>query len=72
MHINGNSPSPSDFPGSESGIRVSMAPRPYAVTETKITTLGSLGFSATFSDDCNSLINDGYTKTCTVTNKARL
>ena len=35
MHVNGNNPSPFDFPGSESGSSVSIALGPYAVTETK-------------------------------------
>lgn len=32
MHVNGNNPSPTDFPGSASGVTVYLAPRPYAVT----------------------------------------
>jgi hypothetical protein len=35
IHVNGNNPSPFDFPGSESGTSVSIGSRPYAVTETK-------------------------------------
>jgi len=66
IHVNGNNPSPFDFSGSESGTSVSIAPGPYAVTETKPTTNF---FSAIFSKDCNGEINDGDTKTCMVTNK---
>jgi hypothetical protein len=69
MHVNGNNPSPFNFPGSESGTSVSIAPGQYAVTETKPTSASSLGFTATFSKDCNGEINDGDTKTCIVTNK---
>ena len=69
MHVNGNNPSPFDFPGSESGSSVSIAPGPYAVTETKPMHFNGHSFSATFSKDCNEEITDGDTKTCIVTNK---
>jgi len=69
MHVNGNNPSPFDFPGSESGTSVSIAPGSYAVSETKPTLSSSQGFKATFSKDCTGEINDGDTKTCIVTNK---
>jgi hypothetical protein len=72
MHINGNNPSPFDFPGSESGTSISIGSGQYAVTETKATTNSPLQFSATFSQDCNGIINDRETKTCIVTNKAHL
>jgi hypothetical protein len=74
MHVNGNNPSPFDFPGSESGTSVSIGPGPYAVTETKATIANNnpLQFSAAFAQDCNGIINDGETKTCIVTNKAHL
>jgi hypothetical protein len=69
MHVNGNNPSPFDFPGSESATSVSIAPGPYAVTKTKPTLSCSQGFKAIFSKDCIGEINDGVTKTCIVTNK---
>jgi hypothetical protein len=71
MHVNGNNPSPFEFPGSESGTTISIAPGPYAVTETKpdLALSQGQGFKATFSKDCTGEINDEDTKTCIVTNK---
>ena len=70
IHVNGNNPSPFDFPGSESGISVLIGPEPYAVTETKppIPSLVSLLFSANYSKDCTGLLKGGENKTCTITN----
>jgi hypothetical protein len=72
IHVNGNNPSPYDFPGSESGTNVAIADGPYAVTETKpIEGTASHGFFASYSDDCEGTINNGETKTCIVTNTFR-
>lgn len=69
MHTNGNNTSPTDFPGYESGVDVQLAAGPYGVTETKpITTNTGHQYTASFSPDCVGSINDGETKTCTVTN----
>jgi hypothetical protein len=69
LHVDGNNPSPADFPGSESGIDVSLAPGPYAVTETKPTIPSSIGhqYNSDYSSDCTGTISAGQTKTCTVT-----
>lgn len=70
MQVNGNNTSPTDFPGSESGVDVQLAAGPYGVIETKPITTGTVHqYSVTYSSDCVGTINDGQTKTCTVTNK---
>jgi hypothetical protein len=69
MHVNGNNTSPTDFPGSESGVDVQLAAGPYGVTETNpISTDTSHIYNANYSSDCVGTINDGETKICTVTN----
>ena len=48
IHVNGNNPSPFDYPGSESVTSVSITPDPYAVTETKPILNSNLGFKQLF------------------------
>lgn len=47
MHINGDNAAPSEFPGSESGVTVFLAPGPYSVYETNpgVSRLSCLIFS---------------------------
>jgi hypothetical protein len=76
LHINGNNPSPTDFPGLESGTNIALGAGQYAVTETKpveprMLTGSSQHYIATYSSDCTGTINDGQTKTCTVTNSSQ-
>jgi hypothetical protein len=69
MHVNGNNPSPTDFPGSESGTNVAIGQGPYAVTESNpVQNNPGFGYFASYSSDCVGTINDGETKTCIVTN----
>jgi hypothetical protein len=74
IHVNGNNPSPFDFPGSESGTSVSIGPGPYAVTETKpsVPSLVPMLFSANYSKDCTKVLKNGENKTCTITNTIHL
>ena len=74
IHVNGNNPSPFDFPGSESGTSVSIGQGPYAVTETKpsVPSLLPLLFSANYSKDCNGVLETEENKTCTITNTIHL
>jgi hypothetical protein len=56
------------FPGYESGVEVQLAAGPYGVTETKpISTNTGHQNNVGFYPDCVGSINDGETKTCTVT-----
>lgn len=69
MHTNGNNTSPTDLAGYESGVDVQLSAGPYGVTETKPITINTEHqYTASFSPDCVDSINDGETKTCTVTN----
>jgi hypothetical protein len=74
IHVNGNNPSPFDFPGSESGTSASIGPGPYAVTETKpsVPSLVPMLFSANYSKDCTKVLKNGENKTCTITNTIHL
>jgi len=63
MFVNGNSPSPSTFPGSEVGTDVTIYPGWYNVDE-----YYNLPYIKYFSGDCSTYINSGETKTCTITN----
>jgi hypothetical protein len=66
LHVDGNDPAPANFPGSGSGTTVLIAPGPYVVFETKPTP--SPQYNVGYSSDCVGVINEGETKTCTVTN----
>jgi len=67
LAVIGNNPSPStSFRGSEAGVHVNIDSGNYSVIET-----GSVvGYLPTYSPECNGNINQGETKTCTVTNTA--
>ena len=63
MNVTGNNPSQASFPGSDSGVTITLEAGPYSVSET-----GPAGYAATFSADCVGAIAAGENKTCTVTN----
>ena len=63
MNVTGNNPSQASFPGSDSGVAITLEPGAYSVSET-----GPAGYAATFSADCLGTIAAGENKTCTVTN----
>ncbi len=67
MKVTGGNPSPSSFPGSTSGTTVRLDPGTYGVTETQ-PSFEWIGYRATFSADCSGQIQEGQSKTCTVTN----
>jgi hypothetical protein len=71
MHVNGNNPSPTDFPGSTAGVTVFLAPGPYAVTEdySNHPPDPDVGlYTQSFSQDCVGTISAGESKECIVTN----
>jgi hypothetical protein len=71
IHVNGNNPSPTDFPGSADGVTVFLAPGPYAVTEefSNHSPISNYGpYFHSFSQDCVGSIGDGESKECIVTN----
>ena len=57
-------PSPSSFPGSSSGTKVTLGQGSYQVTETGIAD----DYTPSYSSACSGSISAGQTKTCTVTN----
>ncbi len=63
MSVSGNNPTPASFQGAEEGRTVSIGPGFYEVRES-----GLVGYTSSFSADCSGKINNGETKTCTVTN----
>ncbi len=63
MHITGASPSLNDFPGSESGTKITLDPSTYSVDES-----GPSGYAVTFSLWCFGSIELGEQKTCTIMN----
>ena len=56
LHVDGNNPSPANFPGLVSGTTVMIAPGPYAVFETKPTK--SVQYNVGYSSDCVGVINE--------------
>jgi hypothetical protein len=63
INVDGNNPTPSSFPGSETGTDVKIGPGWYNVYE-----YGFSGYKASYSPECNDQINLGENKTCTITN----
>ena len=63
LEVSGPSPSPSSFPGSETGTTVQLEAGPYAVTE-----VPADGYAATYSAGCAGTAEPGATPTCTITN----
>ena len=65
MRVNGNNPSFTDFPGSASGVKVSLGAGSYAIIESKPE---SSNYSSNYSEDCTGIIRNDETKTCVVSN----
>ena len=63
MYVWGDYPSPSSFPGSETGTSVTLYEGYYSVGE-----YGRSDYSQSNSADCSGYIRGGETKICTVTN----
>ncbi len=63
MNVTGTNVSDSSFPGSETGVTVTLTAGAYSVDEIAIA-----GYAKTLSADCSGTIAAGETKTCTVTN----
>ncbi len=63
MFVYGNNPSPSSFPGSETGTDVKIGGGFYNVDESF-----NPQYSRFFSGDCYGYIYSGETRTCTITN----
>ncbi len=63
IFVSGDSPSPSNFSGSENGTNVTMNEGWYSVWEN-----GNPNYNQTSSIDCSGNISAGETKTCTITN----
>ncbi len=63
MYVNGNSPSPSAFQGSETGTNVTIYEGYYNVWEDY-----RPDYSQTNSPDCSGFIKGGEIRTCTITN----
>lgn len=63
INVSGNSVSPSTFRGSEAGVTVSLSVGSYSVTETPVE-----NYTVSYSSDCNGVMLEGQTKTCTITN----
>ncbi len=61
--VAGPSPSPAQFPGSETGTTVTLNAGSFSVSETELT-----GYVKSMSADCSGTIAVGDTKTCTITN----
>lgn len=69
IHIDGNHQSPDTFPGSETGIEVTLGFGSYKVNEECINNFICQHTTSTiFSNDCSGVIHPDETKTCTVTN----
>jgi len=72
--VTGNNPSPTDFPGSEEGVLVTLGAGDYTVSESFEIPEGDV--YATFSGDCTHIgqfssegtIAEGETQTCTIEN----
>lgn len=70
--VTGNNPNPSNFPGSSSGVIVTLGAGPYDVEETSNIpqTAGpfEVKIQTTETGDCSGTILSGESKTCTFTN----
>jgi len=63
MYVNGNSPIPYSFQGSENGTNVTIYEGYYNIWE-----YSRSDYSQSNSNDCSGYISGGETKTCTITN----
>lgn len=69
IHVEGNDPSPSSFPGSTAGTTVILGEGEYSVTETIPTPPSGNGIIGHLSPDCSGSISLGESKTCIITNE---
>ena len=72
IHVTGNNPSLSSFPGSSSPTTVRLGPGIYNVTEDIPPTPSNLALTQHFNGDCNTTINAGETKNCNIVNEYTL
>ncbi len=80
--VTGNNPSPSNFPGSDSGTSVTLEAGQYTVSETNNIPSGNnpITVVASFGDDCtkdgdfdaDGTISAGQEQTCTITNNVTI
>ncbi len=64
INVNGGNPTLATFPGSASGVTVTLEAGPYSVTEQP-----APGYTGEFSDECAGVINLGEHKVCTIVNR---
>lgn len=69
IHVEGNGPSPSSFPGSSVGTTVILGEGEYSVTETTPTPPPGNEIIGHLSPDCSGSISLGESKTCIITNE---
>lgn len=69
IHVEGNNPSPSSFPGSSVGTTVILGEGEYSVTETTPTPPPGNEIIGHLSPDCSGSISLGESKTCIITNE---
>jgi hypothetical protein len=72
IHVEGNDPSPSSFPGSSVGTTVILGEGGYSVTETTPTPPPGREIIGHLSPDCSGSISLGESKTCIITNEVRV
>jgi hypothetical protein len=72
IHVEGNNPSPSSFPGSSVGTTVILGEGEYSVTETTPTPPSGREIIGHLSPDCSGSISLGESKTCIITNEVRV
>lgn len=64
IRILANNPNPQTFTGSETGVKVVLAPGHYTVVQPMMSTF----YRHVFSPECSGVISAGETKTCIITN----
>jgi hypothetical protein len=69
IHVEGNDPSPSSFPGSAAGTTVILGEGEYSVTEIIPTPPSGNEIIGNLSPDCSGSISLGESKTCKITNE---
>lgn len=63
IHLNGNNPSLTEFPGSNKGVNISLRTGPYSVT---VSTSADINYSTTYSSECTGYMYDGQNRRCEV------
>lgn len=64
IHVIGNAPLPATFPGSSTGVSVTLNAGTYSVTEESLA-----GYVGEYSSNCVGSISNGENKVCTITNR---